>query len=411
MNITEESPIPLDIFSNDSWLIALLNIRIQLSSTACRELPLSEEEKQIASHLRTVFCIPNHREYIYSGHPSEPLVAEAAAQLIRIPENIRDVLQGLAHILKAYTEGEKGSRGELFSRLLLTAAHDRAALEQWKANTDTPLQFTRPIKVIDFLKALISEEYHTAVLECLPEIHQAQDILLKDAFKNAYISFTHFIKAEDNSVTNTSIAWQALVRSVAIQCCKTQENIDIVIPIVFSSEGPDKAMLEENNVSAILIQVKNRKTPEMVNVSADKIHFFATNTSSAVATGTEDLRPFIAIVMELGEATGHDPKPGRKSRNKSKPAKVNYVKVSGRESGINTRGQNEIHPKYNIEIHGIFGVYKDIANGAEKMAGKVLELSDAESEYPFNDEELYVENIISQRQGVGKGKPLIGKKQ
>lgn len=307
-NILTESLSPTIL---DSALIALFNVRFQLSSSPLRELNRTEEEKQIASHLRNVICIPDHQEFIFSGHPSEPLVAEAAAQLLSIPSRLRMVLRGLDQILNFYAGEAKGDRGELFTRFLLTAAHDRAALAtQSRPNLRNQLIYTRPIKVVDFLKALISERFHSTILECLPAKHVTDDDLtLEKAFANAYINFTHFLKGGDSGIANISFAWKSLVRSAAIQCCPTQPNIDIIIPIVFSQGGPEKARLSKDNVSAILIQVKNRKSTLTENIDAVNVLDFFEDKENTFTDDNFKKTPYIAILVELGDMTdNNDPR-------------------------------------------------------------------------------------------------------
>jgi hypothetical protein len=99
----------------DSFLAAL-SIRPMLKFQPWRINAMETENLMVAGHLRVANVIPTHCKYVISSMPSEPIVAEAAAQVLRcqnmvdlLTQNVRD---GLV---------EKGQRGELVACLLLSA--------------------------------------------------------------------------------------------------------------------------------------------------------------------------------------------------------------------------------------------------------------------------------------------------
>lgn len=101
--------------------------------------------------MRVAYSVPARWEYLRSGAPSEPILAEAAAQVMEkfnIPEWVSQYLaKGLI---------SKGERGELVARLLLTLAHDRALKPNGGPAFKAP--YSRPITVVAFLTALLGEE-------------------------------------------------------------------------------------------------------------------------------------------------------------------------------------------------------------------------------------------------------------
>ena len=60
--------------------MAVLDVQLSLDYEPCREKVQVEEAGLVESHMRIAYSIPNDREYLQSGYPSEPLLAEAAAR-------------------------------------------------------------------------------------------------------------------------------------------------------------------------------------------------------------------------------------------------------------------------------------------------------------------------------------------
>lgn len=263
------------------------------------------------------------------------------------------------------------------------------------------LIYTRPIKVVDFLKALISERFHSTILECLPAKHVTDDDLtLEKAFANAYINFTHFLKGGDSGIANISFAWKSLVRSAAIQCCPTQPNIDIIIPIVFSQGGPEKARLSKDNVSAILIQVKNRKSTLTENIDAVNVLDFFEDKENTFTDDNFKKTPYIAILVELGDMTDNNDPRSKK--------RTGYVQISTRKHGMNTRNADGAHPKYNIEVYGISEVYKDVNEDVVHIAENLLAKGEYSDTYPFKSNDEFVEAIIDQKVVISEKTNLLG---
>ena len=141
--------------------LAALSVRLMLEFEPRRIRATEVENLMVAGHPRVANVIPDHREYVISSTPSEPIVAEAAAQVLRG--------QDMVHLLaQNVTEGliEKGQRGELVARLLLTLAHDRALERMTIPHRDYQGRleklYTTPIPVIAFFCALFSQQHLTS---------------------------------------------------------------------------------------------------------------------------------------------------------------------------------------------------------------------------------------------------------
>ena len=60
--------------------LAVLDVRLLLDYEHSAEAWLREEEL-VESGMRIAYSVPRHRQYMYSGYPSEPILAEAAASV------------------------------------------------------------------------------------------------------------------------------------------------------------------------------------------------------------------------------------------------------------------------------------------------------------------------------------------
>ena len=63
--------------------LAATSVRLLLDFEPRRISAIENENLMVAGHLRVANVVPSHREYMISSTPSEPIVAEAAAQVLR----------------------------------------------------------------------------------------------------------------------------------------------------------------------------------------------------------------------------------------------------------------------------------------------------------------------------------------
>ncbi|KAJ6540931.1 hypothetical protein B0H10DRAFT_2393213, partial [Mycena sp. CBHHK59/15] len=190
--------------------VAALGLRIILDFDIARESARRMEASLVRSYLRVAYVVPESREYMRTGAPSEPLLVEAVAEMydhnlqIMAPEILAAFFQrGLL---------AKGERGELVARLLWILARDAAVNRLPVLPPTDPnrtAHFHRPILVLDWLKALLHPDHHAAVLEARP-IGDPKGLILEDAFKDVWINFTHFARAGDYEVIKTPRLWQCL---------------------------------------------------------------------------------------------------------------------------------------------------------------------------------------------------------
>ena len=140
--------------------LAVLGVRLLLEFEPVRKAPSGNmEEALVESNMRIVYSIPKHHHYMRSGYSSEPILAEAAANLMHTlrkqptNDNVHPK-DRIANVLKRHVENgliSKGELGELTGRLLLIMAIDSA---QESAQRIKP-RWSKPLGVIDFMRSLM----------------------------------------------------------------------------------------------------------------------------------------------------------------------------------------------------------------------------------------------------------------
>ena len=278
-------------FSSES-LLAAMSVRLMLDFEPKRIAAIDKESLMVAGHLRVVNVIPSHREYMFSSTPSEPIVAEAAAQVLH-GKNMIELLS--KNVVK---DGliEKGQRGELAARLLLTLARDAA----WDITTigrvvptahrgQIDRLFTAPVPLLEFLSRLFARSHFESIMGATPD-NQTTGPTIRESFKDAYVMFTHFGKAADDWCISDEFAFMALTRNMAIACRERMKFVDLCIPIHFGREE----RLSRYNTSAIFISIKDKAKAMGYNhthIDVGKMKFFTDETKQ---------RPVINLILQLG---------------------------------------------------------------------------------------------------------------
>ena len=112
-------------------MAAVLDVLLTLDFEPRHQAAYDREAKLVAGHMRIAFSVPKDREYLRSGYPSEPLLAEAAARQMdefqMLAENPDTSV--MAHILKSeFSSGllDQGQQGEVVFHQLVLEAYRRA---------------------------------------------------------------------------------------------------------------------------------------------------------------------------------------------------------------------------------------------------------------------------------------------
>lgn len=346
--------------------------------------------------MRIAYTVPKHREYMYSGSPSEPVLAEAAAQAM---SSMLNVVEPLASYVRNGLI-QKGERGELVARLLLTLAHDHACekLASKKEESSQFPKYSQPVSVEAFLRELLSKDFIDDILNSTPENDSRSRTSLRTAFEGATIRFSHFAKAGDKSGTTSAVAAAAYIRGLAFQLTNCQPFIDIMIPIHFTNTPRGSNTLVPEAMSAIFISVKNRVQAMYHSVDEKQLGFFT-------AGGNTQTRPYIVIVMNLGTSPpvseppqlvkqAHHSAPSTQQKKPTTKPRPSYVAGGGTPppQGPLTRSQAKakvIHPypRYWINITGCSSTVYNVVKDSERANyAELLGTSNVETEYPFESE-------------------------
>ncbi|KAH0591255.1 hypothetical protein H2248_001345 [Termitomyces sp. 'cryptogamus'] len=298
-------------------LLPILALRVDLTFESNRDEAVFLEGLLVASSMRTEFSAPEHRQYLRGGYPSEPFLAEAASRVLynyfatRIDKKFKgrtvSAEERLSAIESLYKEDlprtinfwlsaglvNKGERGELAARVLLTIAHDIAVLRRFrthdpKTSEAKPIFFSDAIPVIEFLSSLILLNDLNTVLNARPE-NDLDGKPLKEAFKNAYVRLTHLARGGDNFVVTDEACLGFFFRAAAIIGHATLAVMDLIIPIWVWDE-----LLSRWSMSGIFVQIKNRLRKQPIHLNVENEFGFFSDKN-----GVPDNRPYITIAMEL----------------------------------------------------------------------------------------------------------------
>jgi hypothetical protein len=206
--------------------------------------------------MRVALAVPYHREFLRGDTPSEPLLAEAGAWLLNDGIDFETKAPNLLAELLGKGLLARGERGEMVGRLLWTMAHDRVIRTSDTRDQSIPGQpvYHKPIRFLDWLKALINPRWHTVVLNAKP-IADPNGQTLEDAFKDAYLNFSHFARAGDSGIISPDRQWITLVRGMCYQCVDNQRSTDLFGTIHHGGLG---APISQQNSSSLHGQIRNR---------------------------------------------------------------------------------------------------------------------------------------------------------
>jgi hypothetical protein len=390
--------------------LAVLACRLLLEMEPSLEANRQTLAELVERRMAIAYSVPSHREYMRSGYPSEPLLAEAAARRmakIRVRDHDEtgrsDAIARklLPHLRSGLVD--KGERGELVARLLLMLTQDKAVEAQHArakelSTAHGKVLYSTEVPVNDFMKTLFPHHWNE-IKQSKPDNCDGETF--ENAFQDAVVRFTHFGRAADDYATSSAAACAAFMRGMAFQCRSGQYLIDIVIPILLWRS----AKLGEKVMSGMLVSIKDRRvasTKAKVQVDESEIAFFPREENDEAP-----LRPYIALVLELGvqppvpqlaktnvkrkrakQAQSQTPnKRPRTTPQADAPSSLSKVEVAVggvRRSARNADTAPKVHPRYSIFAHGcsreVYGVVED-----NDVYALLLASRDFLAEHPRND--------------------------
>ena len=217
--------------------LACLSIRVPLEFSFSHPNPRHIVAKLIERHLRLCTIATNDFELLLTTTGSEPLLAEAAFEVVNKSMN-----SPIYHLSIHMDDNcvNYGERGELVVALLVLQARDAVA----------GVSKSRWVSVADFMKKLLGNSINSALPLFAREGEEQKP--LANTFENSRIWFNHILKVRNMDLMNVRYLWRFITRGAMILCANNQRGVDLVVPICYSG-----SVLSHRTVTAILIQVKN----------------------------------------------------------------------------------------------------------------------------------------------------------
>lgn len=116
--------------------------------------------KAVKLHMRTIDSLVSSTGLMYTTMPTEPILAKAAMQILCKGANWAVSLDTLTRNLLEHNAIERGTKGEIFMRLIFTLAHD-ALMYGLKFNLYEPTLPT--FTVHEFFGALFAKSHHESL--------------------------------------------------------------------------------------------------------------------------------------------------------------------------------------------------------------------------------------------------------
>ncbi|THU95045.1 hypothetical protein K435DRAFT_839652 [Dendrothele bispora CBS 962.96] len=385
--------------------IAIIGVRlapvVEASHTLARQL--------VASHMQTVFSIPQNREWIRSGYPSEPILAEAAAWQVQYWRNKQqdgeiDCMLDMLHMHLSSDLLSPGEIGEATGRMILLTARDHAEYD--KESTSLPGH----VLLTAFIQKLFSDNVATTFL-CSKAPNDREGRSLREVFEHAVINFTHWERFADDSAATPKALLSAFIRGAAIICRNNSPYIDAIIPVLRRRDADDDT-LNEKNMTAILVQfnLRNKPTsPASITISAESVELVQPNEETS--------RPYIVLFMELGIGTtphtlfSKTPiqRNSEASRRLKKAQNLPQQSIPEPPTSVvvarsSNRASKLIHPCYIIYVHGCSdSVYKVIRKEERDIYKSLLRRSAPLSDHSRQDPET-IQKLRQQRPFVSQNK-------
>ena len=272
--------------------LACLSVRFALEFNA-DSVSRNVTCKQVERHMRLCLAATTGFGRLITLAGSEPLLAEAAWQLMR--DSSAKPVQHLARHSDLHCI-DRGRRGELVAAILVMQARDAAVTTQLKREKlqgrERP-EGQRAVSVGDFMEALLPQSSYEIARSSMPTLWRAgEDRRFDETFKDYSIWFNHVIRIEDSKMINAEYLWAFITRGAMVLCAHNQYGVDVVLPLCLNQGN-----LSRHTVSAILIQVKN---DDKYGCSIDKTLFDGLNPMGVgLFNEGSTVQPVIRMVFAL----------------------------------------------------------------------------------------------------------------
>ncbi|KAF8816611.1 hypothetical protein BYT27DRAFT_7220522 [Phlegmacium glaucopus] len=288
-------------------------------------------DRSIAHHMRLLTGLSTNSNRFFTHSPSEPVLVMGSIDILyntTQSDLLGQVLNTLSEHLCGAGLVEKGILGELGARTLILIARDFTAPLH---SSHIGRNLLKPVLLLDFLRILFGRDIFS------PSDKEKFD----NAFGKAYVNFMHWISTQDPIPEQPSMKLLANLwaRGAALQCCFSQESIDLIIPLYCGSIHPD-SNFDPAQFSAVVIQIKYKSAGD-------------TNAEPAIRpigvvrdhNGDQPL-PYLAMLMELAAAEEYE----AHCRLKNTPkAILTQCKKKAKDAQLAVDSCN----RYSISVRGI----------------------------------------------------------
>ncbi|KAJ7225306.1 hypothetical protein GGX14DRAFT_349380 [Mycena pura] len=214
---------------SEAHTFALFTQRIclQLSPSVASQ---AIEVSAVESHMRLATGV--HAGRLLTACSSEPILALAAAHATRCTPDLKNATQSLIDLVSKYRV-DRGLEGELYSRLILILARDKATMN---GLYDENSQSLRPVTLRALLQKLVRSGYPQLDLKLrdtissprLPKLRPTVSSPPSPPFgSDVHVNYTHFVElAAEVTVLDAQWCFEMWCRGAAAQCVFTQPVID-----------------------------------------------------------------------------------------------------------------------------------------------------------------------------------------
>lgn len=286
---------------NQNHVFAAIASRVSLDPCTNSVESVDLTQEAVNSHLRLVLGIDNTTGTTTTTTLPEPIISEAVAGHLQTAEagnwtkSISTFFKRLLHPGLI----EKGMKGELYVRLVFILARDKLLQP---GNVPKTFPYAVEYKVIGFLKSLFNSQHHQTLLRAVAKGVTSRDskkatskpesvgVRLNEAFENAFLNFSYFTHTDENlkPCNMASLLHGLMHAQAALQFSYNQPIWDLAIPIYF---GDPERPFDSSCLSAMLIQVKNRKKRQRISLLASEYTPYFPKDFP---------QPILSIFLELG---------------------------------------------------------------------------------------------------------------
>ncbi|TFK83751.1 hypothetical protein K466DRAFT_665611 [Polyporus arcularius HHB13444] len=320
--------------------LAVLDVRLALDLDAHTDIALGASERMVAENMCILYHDPKRPHALLSCYPSEPVLAEAAAQQMwhwrpEGPQSM-SLLDVLVEESKRGLVALDDDDACLVGRYILLLSHDRA-IGTLPVNPGAPIPnqpwFSDEVPLSRFISSIFTSKKASQVLRCLPD-NVMDGGSLEEVFQDAFVHFTHFVKVQSAAITLDGLR-AAYIRGAAFRIIGRKRPVDCVIPIRIK-----KGVGLESVFSLMAFTFNNDDdTTSLAQMRLDP------KAQGYFPEHDQYIRPFIMLKWEFAAATQTEERSAEDSMEIDERTEI--------PSSVQSIGDDHIHPRYTIQARGI----------------------------------------------------------